>query len=417
MYHNPFKNEFFTQPVSLDVLQESFPKKVGNLLGHKFMLLVYANAPFTMFQNHTFAAGVNYHIANLLTNQWNATYKTIRLSSLVGFTNIDQDPMYFLLLNKCPYMKFPGKEFDLVDSKKTYNLGIFITSRRIDDIWDLIGIYFSPSYVIGYGLSIACLTVLFNWLILKRRGLELLNFNTVVPISLGQSVNLWHTNKKFYRLFIITVVWFFYLLVAIFNCALTSKMINYMPDERIRTINDLMAKNISVSGPVIIKQIVSREGFGMTDEFLRRIEISDMSMWSWTVTRPKSAYVVDVELQKYYLDSATNLNEYGRAKYYKTDHLIVSLPFFYYFPLNSPFSEEFARLISHISSAGLENYWLMKEFRQGNMPYFKRFATDTVIESIAQDFDQLQFIFLILCFGLGFSCLVFAIELVVYYYL
>lgn len=322
--------------------------------------------------------------------------------------------MRYMVINKFPFLT-EWKSFELVSAKKSYNLGIMLTSQRVDNAFELLNIYFSFTLLLTIAVSVISINLLFNWLILKRRNV--FAYNEVIPIVLSQATNLQvHRHARFYRLAVATVVWFYFLIMATFSCFLTSQIVSYIPDERIGTIEDLIEKNISVFCQVQIQYILQNERFGFSDEFIDRIQTNNNSIWAMPETSPKSAYVVDMVLQDHYLQSATNLNNYGRPKYYKFKKLIASLPFFYLLPIHSPLVDEFGRMLSIINEAGLDKHWELTEFASGRVPHFRKFATKSLnIQLIPQGYKEFSSFFLIFFVGHGISIITFLCELLWYY--
>lgn len=420
IYHSPFepnpKLAFTICKVQPNSIGKCFPDKVRNHNGHKFDLFVYPNPPWTIFRNNTLT-GLNRYFWDIVMKQWNATYKvtTVQLDGMMSeFPNL---PVTHLIANKFPFVNSVANSFDMVSAKSSYNLGILITSRRIECPWKLMKIYFSPLYLLVNIPVVFTTVVLFNRFILQRRGIHLFEFNDLAYLYMYQSANFEHIRgRKLARIFVATVLSYCFFMVSILTCFLTSQMVAYIPDENIRTIDQLMQVDMEILTEFQMKFFVIEEGFGLPKGFEKRIRVSNLSLWSLEETRPKTAYIVDMELQKYFLESATNLNAYGRAKYYELDHLIVSLPFFYILPHNSPYADHLEKILSNVDAAGLMRYWLTMEFRPHNVPHYKQFPSETKnIQSVLQSYKQLKFIFAMFGIGLGISAIVFIGEILVHY--
>lgn len=414
-YDNPYLPEpSLTTIVNPKNLAQCFPEKVKNQQGHQLLLISYDDPPFTVASEKRLT-GASKGFYELLMKRWNTTYSLVMPNGLTMLEDLNYNSNNTLFANKFPFDDRIFRNFDFILAKSYFKLGIIVTSRRNEDIWLQLNIFFSPTYLICNIPTIILLVILYNHAVLGRRGRRLIEYNCLVPVFLAQPATMrLSKQRKGFGFFFATTLWYAMFMIAIFNCFLTSEMITYFPNERITSIYDLFKHNISIFTTTNISEFLKHAKFELPNGLMARVQVANDTLWKSLEHENFAAFVVDLNFETVFINSATNINVYGRPKYYTLSRSIISLPFIHVFPKNSPFAFDFYKFHEMVDEGGLARYWMIKN-QVDEFKYFSSGQLDS--SSIPQDLKQLRFVFVILYFGLIIAIIVFFCEIIYHRFL
>lgn len=415
LVHYPFaKENAFAIITPNNSLFECFPDKVQNLMGHEFTLLSYSNQILCTVVTGRLT-GVYKRLFYYFFEKLNATYTTQVIPVCNQLFEMQLDPVKHLAANRFPYNKVTGSaQFDHLQAFEFYNVGILVTSNRMENVWMLMEQYFTSVHYLP--LSIIVNVILFNLCVLGRRGWCLLRYNSVIAITMSQGTSDVQRShqRKGARTVIGAIVVFNFLLAQFVCCNFTSKLMQFIPDHTINTFDDMMRERVRIFAELPLTCVLSHGDYELPKAFMNRIEMTNESLWTQEKVVPRSAYIVEMKVQERFLASGTNRNEYDQDKYFEIRDLIVSVPLINLFPVNSPFSRVFEMLNLHFYEAGLIEYSITQELainREGGFKFFGADIRYSKAEPRPFTWEQIQFAFIILVIGWGVSCLGFLMEL------
>lgn len=290
-----------------------------------------------------------------------------------------------------------------------YQMGIFVTQLPIEITWQKI-----PRYLIHY-LFAYLLMVVYNILILRRRGIKIFKFNFVFLIALSQPVaNLSKRVRRPAAFLYVAGSLLFYFIVAIFYMSeIIVFYLSYTPDRSIKTLEDIKEHRIPL-------KILTNCHMWQLDD-LADVSVSNSSVFIVPVTDIKIAYAVEVympELFNVILKSPSNINEEEQERFYKLDHFYHFKPVLHILPRNSPFTESLRKVYIHMHEAALANRWMMEEMHNNHKEFrfFAQHLEFSKLEPKVLSFRQVKAAFVMMFIGFTASFLVLGGEILMHRY-
>lgn len=411
---NPFEPPSTSTSISttnhpISTTLDSPPNKFRNLSAHEFVIL-YKPTNWISSDSAGQLTGIDSNFIRILMRHLNATYRSRALHSFEELWAMRLKRTTNLIVNIVTINNNTiSDKFERIFIYKMDNLGILVTSNRIENAWELMLNYFRYSPI--FSVLVLVQILLLNWWILRRSGWQLLAYNAAIPWALSQPGRIECERRRGARIFSGAIIWFDFIIWLHVLSTYTSKSIAFLADRSITTRQQLLEQNIPIYTDSANKY--NLEYMGYDKKFLDRVEIYNGSLWEQKSCRYKCAYIEDMILLEHILNSATNLNEYGEEKYYKLKELILSLPLVNLVPANSPFKRVSMELLSGINESGLESHWIKEMLFKEKSHGLKFFKTDVKYDKfVPQRLQEICCVFILLGIGLALAGVAFVGEIV-----
>lgn len=281
-------------------------------------------------------------------------------------------------------------------------LGVLVSSHRLDTKWDL-------RVVLAFFTLVIFTMFLYNWLVLRKRGINLLTYNDILAISLNQSAASVQTKTKLrgQRFFLGTVLVFYFVMSVIYISYIITQHMSFVPDRTVKTIEDIVKRNM----PIALQHscLINRQEFKDIPIKVNTSLILDFNRYPI-----KRAMLVEMLEIEQYLESANNLDEFERRKFYLLEERVFVYPTMYVLPIHSPFTVKLKETFVRIHETGLTNRWISEELYMRKELSFTHFSKLRYAKNDPRPLELVDFTFpfLLLSFGLIISGIVLVIEIV-----
>lgn len=328
-------------------------------------------------------------------------------------------PIQHLIANQIPAtdLPLPPHNFTYISSYQSVETGILVSSLNIMDPFQMLRNYNRKGVVVF--LQVLYKVILYNWLVLKRRGWQLLNYNDVIPITFCQAASITHKQdtNKWHRLCVGALIAFNQIVTMMVLSLVTVKMIIEQPDRSVTTIPEMVEQNVPIYVEWALKDCAIKNGYFRLNPGQERY--TNESLWTQSEQDYKTAHLVDMTLEKYFLASATNIDEKEGDRFYPLEEIFSSAPGVYVLPKNSPFTEILKNVVIRSNEAGLRYFWITKELHERRLNGFRNFPKKIEIgksEPRKWKFHQLLFALVEWVMGLIGAVLAFIGEQLVFSY-
>lgn len=395
---------------SIATTLNSAPTKFRDLTGHEFVVL-YKPTNWISSDTAGQLTGIDSNFIQILMRQLNATYRSRALRSFEELWEMRLKRTTDLIVNIVTINNNTiSDKFERIFIYKMDTLGILVTSNRIENAWELMLNYFRYSPI--FSVMVLLQILLLNWLILGRSGWRLLAYNAAIPWALSQPGRVGAKRRRGAKIFSGAIIWFDFVIWLHVLSTYTSKSIAFLADRSITSKEQLLQQKIPIYTDRANKY--NLEYIGYDQKFLDRVQVYNGSLWEQKSCRYKCAYIEDMILVEHILNSATNLNEYGEAKYYKLKDLVLSLPLVNLVPANSPFRRLSMELLSGINESGLESHWIKEMLFKDPSHGLRFFKTDVEFDKfVPQRLQEIWCVFILLGIGLALAAMAFLGEVLI----
>lgn len=395
------------------ILTECFPDKISNLNGHR--LHFYAYSKRLRISGHTGSLTGIYSPQHLyIIKNLNATYEVETISDCFSNFTKEMDPAKHLVANRVAASegKILSGRFDVIWLREPFQIGIIVTSMSILPMQHIANSrkLWTVSSFVQLFLSMA----VFNRFFLDRRGWRLLKFNSLVFIAHSQSAPDIHrkTKKKGTRIFLGAYITYHFFVATYTIGYVTSKYIVYLPDRSTKTLEDVLDHKVPLkteSECIMGAGKYSRDQLGNYTLFNQGVLFSVRD-------KVKTAYLVELTMDRLMLNSANNVDETEQKKFYMLDELFVSLPAVSLLPANSPFTQIIRATAGRCFEAALSTAWSTQYFylHQDTGSRFFPKLLYSKSEPRPMPMDKLGFLYTFMTIGLILSVLAFVVEHCVY---
>lgn len=329
-----------------------------------------------------------------------------------GLIEFDFSPVQHLIANRYPVNEFSNsRRYDQVQTLENYEVGILVTSNRVENLLGFINVYFESGHFLALVMLIELM--LFNWFILRRHGWQLFKFNYVIALSFLQSTTITrrHHKRKGARILIGAIIVLNFVLAQFVNCIFTVRLMDFIMDHPINTLKEVSDRNVTVYVEDPSNCFGVTNGTKILMKIFPKLFICKGSLWKINETEPYSAYITNMKLQKRLLESAANVNAFGKERYYKINELLVSMPLVTLLPAHSPFSHYIKELNFRFFEAGLLEHLITYELATNKYEGFNFFSHNIkFVNPLPLTASEMAFAFVFLIIGHLMAFVAFLVE-------
>lgn len=381
-------------------IAEVYPNKIKNVHGHSLKLVEMHTPPYSVIVKDPDGAyhldGTHQYLLEILLKRINATYELKLALDTYDVLESYEDGYGDLCLNKfSPFWRQMFGKTDFVNTLETDSFRIMVRSIRQNNITRES--FFTLEVWINFiAMMVAslCYSSLFDRP--KRRYLENCFHFVEILFQLPTIMRLRRTSS---RLFMGSIYLFCLVQSVNINTSITSRMVNYLPDSGIHTMEDILKANISIYGNSYSVSVIKSVDMQLDVTFVERIQAVDYFPWNLE-TEHEFAYVANTAISKKFIDSAVYNDPHDKQRFLLFPRELAKFPVNFVLPKNSPFTTDLQLVYMLAEQAGLIERWsVMKLSLMEDWSYFKPSHYSKVK---AEEYLNVGFVFIY--FAIGHCC-------------